>query len=249
MNPKPSSLLFSQQAKAPAAVTVLIPLYNNAIFVREALDSLLQQTFQDLSLVVVDDGSEDLSRETAWEWLGQHAEKFREVFMVAHHDNHGAGAARNTGFQHVRSPFVFLLDADNLLFPRCIGRCAEVLARVGEAFVYPIIAKFGDNSDLLSYELWNLDRLLVFNYIDTLSLIRKDVWEEVGGFAEDLPALEDYDFWLRLAAKGHRGVQVPEILARYRVHHSTVSARNYHRNHDICRQIRNRHPTLPWPSP
>jgi len=242
------TILFSYHPGAISPVTVLIPLHNYAGFVREALNSLLNQTFPHLALVVVDDGSQDLSRETVCEWVRQNCARFQEVWVIAHHQNHGGSAARNTGFHYNRSPFIFLLDADNLLLPKCIARCVEVLERTAAAFAYPIIAKFGNEIGLVSNELWNLERLLVYNYIDAMALIRKDVWQEVGGFAEDLPFLEDYDFWLRLATKGRRGVQVPEILAKYRVHGSSMTERTKPQLAERRQELRKRHAHFPWPS-
>ncbi|PHR60811.1 MAG: glycosyl transferase family 2 [Robiginitomaculum sp.] len=216
----PYSVIFANKTKSvtPAQTTIIVPLYNYDHTIGLALDSVFEQTAQALSLVVVDDGSTDHSQDVCKQWMQQNAERFVDVKLIAHDENAGLSAARNTGFHHCQSPFGFTLDADNLLFPRCIARCEQALHDPKAGFAYPMLEVFGGDHGLLNTQLWSRSRLARGNYIDAMALIRKQAWAEVGGYAHLPDGWEDFDLWCSFAEAGWHGVRVPEILARYRVH-------------------------------
>jgi glycosyltransferase involved in cell wall biosynthesis len=140
---------------------------------------------------------------------------------VQHMRNEGLSAARNTACALTRSKFIFVLDADNALYPRCIEKCLTHLEAGDAAFAYPIIERFGKDAGLMGIEPWSRDRLSTGNYIDAMALIRKSALEAVGGYA--MPrGWEDFDLWCRMAEKNCHGVRVPNVLARYRVHGTSM---------------------------
>jgi glycosyltransferase involved in cell wall biosynthesis len=247
-NIKDHQVIMSFGSEDKSLVTVGITSYNYSWAIKDTLDSVLNQTFASLSLVVADDASTDLSRETVCEWVTMHSKRFKSVVVAAHERNRGEGATRNLTFHLATSSLVFVLDADNIIAPRCISRCFEVLERSQAAYAYPIIARFGLFPGLFNVDPWNLGEILKGNANDALALVRKTAWQEVGGYSEDLEYLIDYDFWLKLVAKGWRGVKVPEILAIYRSHRDSASYRNRHLWEQIFQTMRKRHPTLPWPN-
>jgi hypothetical protein len=158
-------------------------------------------------------------------------------------------AARNTAFSASRTPFVFVLDADNELYPRCIEECWLALLESDAAFAYPIIEKFGVESGLMGTDLWSVDRLKKANYIDAMVLMRKSAWHAAEGYTqmETGSGWEDYDLWCKIAEQGAYGVQVPQILARYRVHASSMlrTHTNSSTTNPLLRQeMRLRHPWL-----
>ncbi len=216
----PHSVIFSENTgdAIPAKTTIIVPLYNYEHTICQALDSVRKQTIEALSLVVVDDGSTDNSQNVCKEWMQQNAERFVDIKLIAHDQNAGLSAARNTGFFHCQSQFGFTLDADNLLYPRCIARCEQALHDPKAGFAYPMLEVFAGDHGLLNTQLWNRARLARGNYIDAMALIRKQAWTEVGGYAHLPDGWEDFDLWCSFAEANWHGVRVPEILARYRVH-------------------------------
>jgi GT2 family glycosyltransferase len=217
-----SDLVLRADRLGEAEVTVVVPLYNYAQYVLEALESVRAQTLATLDLVVVDDASSDSSLEVAERWMRSHAARFNRALLLRNRRNAGLGATRNAGFAAAETPFVLALDADNVLLPACAERCLAALQASGAAFAYPMLRKFGDESGVMGEFDWSPARLAGGNYIDALALIRRSAWAEAGGYQNVRFGWEDYDLWCRFAEHGGYGVRVPEELARYRVHRASM---------------------------
>lgn len=230
----------------PPAVTVCVTLFQYGQYVLECLQSVVQQTLAPLGLIVVDDASIDGGPELVARWLDEDGGKLSEALLLQHETNGGLAAARNTAVAHARSEFVFILDADNELYPRCIEALLEPLRESGCGFAYSILERFGDLRGLMGCDGWNPEQLTRGNYIDAMVLLRRSIWETFGGYRRmQVPGWEDFDFWCRCAEAGVDGVLVPEILARYRTHTRSMLRRatDTLRNHARVRgEIRSMHP-------
>jgi glycosyltransferase involved in cell wall biosynthesis len=203
-----------------ALVTVVISLYNYADYISPCLDSVRAQTLADLDLVVVDDHSADASAQVAAQWVQANGDRFGRFSLVRHVSNSGLARTRNTGFAHAATPFVFVLDADNLLYPHCLKRLLTAIEQSGAGFTYCYAERFGDACQLSNFVPWEIGRFPRGNYIDAMALIRKSIFDQVEGYTTDLPIMgwEDFDLWLKFARAKSWGLMVPEILTRYRVH-------------------------------
>ena len=200
-------------------ISVIIALFNQGEFVEAALDSVAasQERFE---IVVVDDGSTDGSRSVASAWLADH--QWVPARVVAHPVNRGLPYARNTAIAFSRAPLVFVLDADNEVYPNCLERLRRALEEDPTAwFAYGMLERFdGDGPagliDIFPWEPW---RLVPQNYIDAMAIIRRERLEQLSGYTSDrrLYGWEDYDLWCRVAEAGGHGAFVPNIVARYRV--------------------------------
>ena len=204
-------------------VSVGIPLYNYEGYVANALDSVAAQTASDIGLVVLDDGSVDASVEVTRQWLEAHPERFSRAVLAKNVANAGLSVARNTLIDITKSPFIFFLDADNLIMPRCLNRLATALRQSKAAFAYSILAIFDGRSGLGGTNCFSRQRLAHGNYIDAMALLRRDALVRFGGYADLEYGWEDYDLWLRMCAAGAYGIQVPEILGKYRVHAASMT--------------------------
>ena len=201
-------------------ISVIMALYNYAVEVVEALDSLLASRMTDTEVVVVDDGSTDGAAQVVTGWARAHPET--RLLMVEHPVNRGLAAARNAALDFARGEYCFVLDADNCVYPNTL----EVLAGAldddeGAAFAYGYLAMYrsGEPFGLLSWYPWEPLRLRAGNYIDAMALFRTEVLHELGGYSSDrrLYGWEDYDLYCRLAESGGHGEFVPQIVGRYRV--------------------------------
>lgn len=200
-------------------VTVAVTLYNYEKHIRECLDSVREQTLKELDLVVVDDCSTDRSLETTRDWLRHRGGRFSQWTLLRHGKNAGLAASRNAGFRAARSPYVFVLDADNLLYPPCLERLAAALQGSNAGFAYCMLAKFGEESGLMNTRSWDPREIRNGMSMDAMALVRKTSWRRLGGYQpQEVQGREDYDFYLRLAEVKGWGAFVPETLAAYRVH-------------------------------
>jgi len=238
-------------------VTVGIPLYNYEHHVETCLDSVLATRGILAETIVVDDHSTDRSAQRVREYIGRHSH--HPIALVAKRVNGGLSEARNTVFAHARSEFIFLLDADNLVYPDGLRKLLDALARSEAAFAYGILERFGEQPELhgrtpglVSALPWDVERLVYGNYIDAMALVRRSAWEAVGGFNRELDerfgGWEDYAFWLALAEQGLEGILVPEIVGRYRSHRGSMLSTVNLDLESIFRFLRARYATLPWPA-
>ena len=181
------------------AVSVIIPTYNRCDLVREAIASVVAQTYRDFEVIVVDDGSDDDTAEVVQEFAG--------VWYV-YQPNRGVAAARNHGVALSTGKLLAFLDSDDLWRPRkletqvafwtahpqaCICQTEEVWLRHGVR-VNPHNKHRKPAGDIFAR---SLARCLVS---PSAVMLRRELFERVGGFDENLPACEDYDLWLRIAA-------------------------------------------------
>jgi glycosyltransferase involved in cell wall biosynthesis len=238
----PVEILYSSNRHERAAITVGITLFNYAHTVLSALESVCVQHLPDLDLVVIDDCSSDGGAALVQHWMSGHVERFGRCILARHTQNQGLVDARNQAFQLANTPFVFVLDADNQLYPRCLHRCLELAESTEADAVYTLIEIFGDEAGVMGTDLWNPESLAHRNYIDAMALVRRAAWSTVGGYRR-MPAQgwEDYDFWMKFAEAGLAVHRLPEILCRYRRHggsmlrNLTNAAENIGRLHDDMR--------------
>jgi hypothetical protein len=229
-------------------ITVVVSLYNYEKHIGQAIDSVVHSYGVVADLVVVDDHSRDQSREVARSKLAEYP--WFPIRLISKMANHGLSAARNTGFEAGRAEKIFVLDADNTVYPNGLQKLSAALDGSDARFAYGIIASYGAREGLLSCLPWAVELLTIGNYIDAMAMIRRSTWEELGGYDGVMDVLgggwEDYDFFLRLAAAGQRGVLVPEIVARYQSHPTSMLATVNVDTSALVSWLRDRYPTLPW---
>lgn len=200
-------------------VTVIISLYNYQQYIIECLESIKYQTLRSFDLLVVDDCSQDNSASIAKTWMRENRSRFNRCSLLRHKKNMGLAQSRNTAFDQAWTPFVFVLDADNALYPRCLERHLSVMSECDASFSYSYLEVFGAVRGLQNTILWD-EKLLQFgNIVDAMVMLRKSTWEQAGGYSiMEVMGWEDYDLWFKIARNGGWGILIPEILARYRVH-------------------------------
>jgi glycosyltransferase involved in cell wall biosynthesis len=241
-----SEELFAADTLGAAEVTVIVPVYNYQGVVIEALESVRLQTLEPLDLVVVDDGSTDDSAGLVLEWARRHASRFNRIVVLRHCANAGLGFARNSGFAAAETPFVLPLDADNRLRPACCVTLLERLRAKRAAFAYPALQQFGDKDAVFNDASYSPGRLVTGNYIDAMALVAKWAWAAAGGYDHVRFGWEDYDFWCRLVELGLWGEHVPEVLAEYRVHKSSMLASSTDKHGNKRQLIADMHRRHPW---
>jgi glycosyltransferase involved in cell wall biosynthesis len=236
---------------APPAdlVSVVIASYNYANYVVETLDSVVSQTLPHIELIVVDDCSKDGSVRVIREWMLEHADRFARSVLATPSENFGLAQTRNSAISLSFGQKIFVLDSDNIIVPRALQRHSEVMDRTGAQAVYSQFEWFGSEARLGVADFWDVEKMRKGNYIDAMAMIARSAWEEVGGYSYfDVMGWEDYDLWLKFIEKDFRGVFIPEVLCRYRVHpgsmqHMETSPKGLR----LANEIMSLHPWLDLP--
>lgn len=243
-------------AEIDASVAVCVSLYNYADRIITALESVRQQPEKlSIELVVVDDASEDDGAKRVQAWMDMHALEFRRSLLVRHYSNGGLAAARNTAFSLATAPWCFVLDADNWLEPEAIGSSLAVTIEGGPdlAVVHGLLMlwdeEVGTSAGLVGGgRPWQAGALKNANQIDAMALIRREAWQQVGGYTHIPGGWEDYDFWCCLIDAGYRGVLCPRVLGTYVRHKGSMIHRSTTQQaRPISRLLQSRHPWLQLP--
>lgn len=205
-----------------ALITVVIPVYNAENYLKPTIESILNQTYKNVEIIAVDDGSSDLSVDIIQSFAGRVA--------LIQQQNVGPAAARNRGVAAAKGEWIAFLDADDLWESDKLEKQMQSIADC--EWSYTDIRFMGGVNDGKrdSYFSEKLSgnifiNLISKNFISTSSvLIRRTVFNEVGGFDVALRTIEDWDFWIRIA-RHYSIAYVPLPLVRYRIH-SVSSSRN-----------------------
>jgi hypothetical protein len=212
-------------------VSVVVTVYNYAGVIREALMSVGRSEHDAFELVVIDDHSSDDSVAVIRQALRDDL-PWVPSRLVRRGRNGGLAAARNMGFELARADLVFVLDADNSIYPQALTLLEQALTDDPDAaFAYGVIEAFNEDGPggIISFLGWDPERLRYGNFVDAMAMVRRDAVLAVGGYVQQ-PALygwEDFALWCALASDGLHGVRVPQIVARYRVaKHSMVAVTN-----------------------
>jgi glycosyltransferase involved in cell wall biosynthesis len=209
-------------------ISIIMPCYNAEAFVEETIASVFRQTYPNVELIIVDDGSTDRSPAI----LLEATQKYPALTVLVQ-PNNGPYPARNMALQHAQGDFIAFLDADDYWTPDCLERLYHALIEASADLSYcgwrnvvengedrpPYVPPAYENGDIVEYFLkgcpWPIHA----------ALTRKNIVDKVGGFSTRCFSAMDYDFWIRLSAVTHNIVLVPEVLAFYRWHnHGQISS-------------------------
>jgi glycosyltransferase involved in cell wall biosynthesis len=225
--------------------TVVLPTYNAERTVADAIRSVFGQTRADFELIVVNDGSTDGTAQRVREF--EHDSRT----TVVHQENRGIAAARNAGIERARGRYVSFLDDDDLFLPRYLDAMGRALDDApGAAFADCPNWRLDDNTGrfraalesgplVLPTEPLELFRLLLEeNIIWARATVRRSVLEEAGSLNSALRGADDYELWLRLAARGHYAVRVPDLLVVSRLRDESVSTNERLMVEDVHKVLR-----------
>lgn len=198
-------------------VSVIMPCYNDGLYIQEAIESVLQQTYKNLELIVVNDGSDDEDTINILKDIDD------ERVTVLHTENLKPARARNYGISIASGAYILPVDSDDRIDATYVEKAVMVLhnnPNVG--VVYCEADLFGEQNGKWDLPLYSFETMLLDNIVFVTAMFSKHDWESVGGFNTYMDSgMEDYDFWLSLLAIGKEIFQIPETLFHYRI--KTVS--------------------------
>jgi glycosyltransferase involved in cell wall biosynthesis len=182
--------------------SVIIPAFNRRSFIGTAVNSVLGQTFRDLELIVIDDGSTDGTRDLIASYKDK---RINYLFQP----NRGVASARNRGLELSRGRYIAFLDSDDRWVPEKLEKAAEYVAEFPDIKIFHTEEVWYKKGRLLNQKKKHkkptghvYEKALPICCISiSTAIIKRDVFDEVGAFDESFEACEDYDFWLRATAR------------------------------------------------
>lgn len=203
-----------------ALVSIIVPCYNIAEFLEEALDSVIAQSYVNLECIVIDDGSTDNTSKIVAEYIGQD-----NRFKYIKQSNAGPAAARNTGVRNSCGKYILPLDGDDFINSSYIEKSVKILEDSPNAkIVYCLAEHFGILSGIWLSNEYSYLKLLLDNMIFCTCLYRRVDYNAIDGYDESLlvKPLEDWDFLIRLLRNGGHVVKIPEVLFFYRIRYGSL---------------------------
>jgi len=182
-------------------ITVIIPVYNRPAFVKEAIQSVLDQTWSNLEIIVVNDGSTDNTPLVL--------QSFGDKIRIIHQENKGVSAARNTGIKHSDSNWIAFLDSDDIWLPEKLSAQMHFFENHPDAKICQTEEIWIKNGKRLFPKKKHKKKSgMIFEHCLPLCIvspsavmIHREMFDLVGTFDESLPACEDYDLWLRISCQ------------------------------------------------
>lgn len=211
-------------------ISIIMPTYNRSDYICEAIESALGQTYDNIELIVIDDGSTDGTRKQ----LEKYSSDRRFKYM--RQENQGQSIARNKGLKMAEGEFIAFLDSDNIWLPGKLERQVEIMNKNQSFDIF-----YGDgilidekgaevSRENMSRYSGNITRHLIKDNCVSMNttLTRKKCFDELGGMSEEVRAGDDYELWLRLSTK-FKFYYTPEYFVRYRVMDDQISTDKYRR--------------------
>ncbi len=194
-------------------VSVIVPCYNQAQYLAEAVESVLAQSYSDWECIIVNDGSPDNTKEVAHELL-----KSDNRISYYKKENSGISDSRNFGIHKAKGIYILPLDSDDKIAPAYLAKAVGVLQGNDVVVVYCDAEFFGVKDGKWKLDEYSIEGLAKGNLIFSSALFKKVDFLSVGGYNINMKyGWEDWDFWIAILKSGGRAFKIPEILFYYRI--------------------------------
>ncbi len=220
-------------------ISIIIPCYNQGQYISDAIGSV--EKYPDKSvyeIIIINDGSTNEDTIAVLKLL------MEKGYHVINQDNQGLSMARNNGIAIAKGKYILPLDADNKIRPAYIDKGIQILdSHPDVGIVYSNSLRFGKENKIFRPGRFILKKLMFENYIDACVVMRKEVWEETGGYDKMISAYADWDLNLCVFEHGWKFHYVNEILFEYRVRKDSM-LRQLTNSEELIKYIARKHGPL-----
>ncbi len=208
-------------------VSVITPCFNHGKYIGEMLDSVMNQSYQDFEVIIVNDGSTD---DTA-QILNTIA---NERVTIYHTTNHGPAVARNFAIHQAKGSIILNLDADDMIAPTFLEKCVNIFHnQPNTGIVYGDCEFFGATTGPFLLPAYSFETMLRANCIVANACFLKSDWLKTEGYSTAMTyGYEDFDFWLSIIELGREVFQIKEPLVYYRTYENPEESRSGRRKQD-----------------
>ena len=195
-------------------VSIIMPCYNDGKYIFDAIESVEKQTYHNIELIVIDDGSDE-------EETKRNLERIRREknIIVLQTERLRPAGARNYGISHATGKYILPLDADDSIDKSYVQKCVGILEsneHIGAVYCFADL--FGEKCGKWELPPYSFEEMLLDNIVFVTAMFRKEDWVTVGGFDVSMVmGMEDYAFWLSILALEKEIYQIPEVLFHYRI--------------------------------
>lgn len=222
-------------------VSVIVPVYNSGATLVETLNSVCCQTYQNIEIIVVDDGSSD---QMTLDVLGEISKDIK----VMHQVNKGSPAARNAGIAASKGKYIICLDSDDCLNKKYIEKIVKRFTNISNpkiAIISSYVQAFGMSNEQWTVPEFDLNKIKYSNVLPIASAFTKKVWKTVGGYDDGFRhGYEDWDFWLLLVENGYEWAVIKEPIFYYRRQKRSMITSANERRQELYAKIIKKHASL-----
>jgi glycosyltransferase involved in cell wall biosynthesis len=224
-------------------VSVVIPCFKQAHYLSDAVESVVEQTYRNFEIIIINDGSPDDTKQVAQALINKHP---KQSIRLISQTNQGLAASRNAGIRAARGSYILPLDADDKIKPGFLQACTERVSREPELSIIAVnLEEFGDSNRRISCGVPLLKHMAIENQINYCSLYPKSLWEKVGGYRPSMRwGYEDWEFWISSLEKGARVSVISEHLFLYRKRGASMYSSALEHSTELQAQIALNHPEL-----
>lgn len=198
----------------PPVVSVVTALHNQGQYIEETIHSVRVQTMPHWEMLIIDDGSTDASLQQTGDLLARLQDPRIRLVSQA---NAGKGKTRNRGVRETSAPFICVLDSDDRLCPEYFAQAVDQLYKNDKiGWVCPKTLAYGAENHLVWQSSYDFVQSLHESCSPVTSVYRREIWKELGGYAEDMATSEDWEFWVRAGEHGWLGGHTEQVLFLYR---------------------------------
>ena len=192
-------------------ISVIVPCYNQSIYIDECLQSVLDQTYKNWECIIVNDGSPDNTEEVALRWVEKDAR-----FIYLKKENGGLSSARNAGIEKAKGEWILPLDSDDKIGSQYLELGSQQFDN-GYTVIYCEAEFFGDSEGKWNLPDFDIKEFAIQNLIFCTAFYKKSEWEKVKGYDTNMVyGLEDWEFWVSILKNQPNVFKIPKTLFYYR---------------------------------
>ena len=205
---------------AKSLISIIVPCYLQAQYLEEALQSVLDQTYNNWECIIVNDGSPDNTEEVAHEWLEKDA-RFKYIYK----ENGGLSSARNKGITIANGEFILPLDADDRIGANYLLLAMDVFQKDPDVkVVYCQAEKFGEEEGVWQLSTFSIFDLALHNMIFCSAVFKREDWKFAGGYDINMIyGLEDWEFWIAILKNGGDVKRIESVSFYYRIRKNSMA--------------------------
>jgi glycosyltransferase involved in cell wall biosynthesis len=204
-------------------VSIIIPLYNSEIYISDTLDSILNQTYKNYEILIIN----DMSKDNGEEIIKNYQKKFDNIFLINLEVNSGAGVARNKGIELAKGKYIAFIDSDDLWKKNKLEKQIKYMEDNNYYFTFTKYEQINESDEFLKEikvpNLLTYKKELYYNHIGTSTVIYNQ--EKLGKiYMPVIRKRQDYAMWLKILKNFSNGYGLQEVLTTYRIRNNSISS-------------------------